>query len=57
MATVTCKTEGCGNEGIPLSVNLSFVDDDGETQYVDAVMCGVCGQPITDVTADERQTQ
>lgn len=39
--TVTCHTEGCGNAGhaIPLEV-----DDD-----VEGAVCGVCGQTIDDV--------
>lgn len=39
--TVTCRTEGCGNAGhaIPLEV-----DDD-----VEGVLCGVCGTAILDV--------
>ena len=35
----TCHTPGCGNAGETLEV-----PDD-----VDAVLCGVCGQKITDV--------
>lgn len=49
MATVTCHTEGCGNEGIALDLELTYTDDEGTTQTVDSVFCGVCSQPITDV--------
>ena len=35
-----CHTEGCGNAGIGMQV-----PDDAE-----AVVCGPCGQPITDLT-------
>lgn len=49
MATATCHTDGCLNAGIPLHVNTTYEDDDGATQNVDAVGCGVCGQAITDV--------
>lgn len=48
MATVTCHTEGCANAGAPIDLPLTFLDDDGEEQTMDAV-CGVCGVPITDV--------
>jgi hypothetical protein len=40
---VTCHTEDCENDGIP--VTLYHVGDE-----VIPVICGVCGQPITDVT-------
>jgi len=50
MAVVTCHTEGCGNAGIPLDIGVSWEDEEtGETEYVSAVVCGVCSQPITDV--------
>jgi hypothetical protein len=49
MALVTCHTEGCGNAEHPIELNLTWVDADGETQHVDGVACGVCGQPITDI--------
>jgi len=48
MTAVTCHTPGCANEGIPIDLNLTYTDDDGQTQTVDAVACGVCGNPITD---------
>lgn len=55
MATVTCRTEGCGNANIPLDLPLIWEDPDtGESMPLDAVMCGVCGQEITDITDDER---
>ena len=49
MATVVCRTEGCGNQGIPIEITTQWVDEFGETQHVDAVACGVCGQTITEV--------
>jgi len=52
MANVVCHTEDCSNAGIPISLNLAYTDDDGETVNVDAVSCGVCGQEITDITDD-----
>lgn len=38
----TCHTEDCGNAEIAIPVRL--VDENT------TVTCGVCGQPITDVT-------
>ena len=49
MATVICHTDGCANAELPLSVSLTYEDEEGNTQSVDAVACGVCGQEITDV--------
>lgn len=37
-ATVICHTPGCENEGIPIQV-----------LYVEVVLCGPCGQQITDI--------
>jgi hypothetical protein len=44
--TVTCHTDGCSNAGhaIPL-----LVPEGG------AVVCGVCGEPITDQTATQEE--
>lgn len=41
-ATVTCHTPDCGNAEIPLDIQV--VDTDSPV-----VICGPCGQPITDV--------
>lgn len=49
MTAVTCHTEGCLNAEIPIDLDLTWEDDEGETHNVDAVVCGVCGQPITDI--------
>ena len=49
MATVTCHTEGCENAGQPIDLDLTYTDDEGNTQTMGA-SCGPCGQPITDVT-------
>jgi hypothetical protein len=43
--TATCRTEDCPNAGYP--IELSW---DGTP--LDAVICGVCGQPITELTPD-----
>lgn len=51
-----CHTEGCSNRGIPIDVgDLTWTDPDtGETRIA-SVACGVCGQPIEDVT-DQQDT-
>lgn len=36
----TCRTPGCGNYAVPIPVP----EDPGD------VVCGPCGQPITDLT-------
>lgn len=48
MGTVTCHTRGCGNARIPIETTTSW-EEGGETYYVSSVVCGVCGEPITDV--------
>lgn len=49
-STVTCHTPGCTNADEPLELYLSWEDDEtGDEQWVSAVMCGVCGNEITDV--------
>lgn len=40
MSIVTCKTEGCSNYGVPITVDI----DPGEV-----VICGVCSERIRDV--------
>ena len=46
----TCHTEGCGNADVPIDVgSLTYTDDEG-TVWESTVSCGVCGQPITDLT-------
>jgi hypothetical protein len=51
--TVTCHTDDCANSGIPIEMQLSFevTDEWGETSTitVGSVVCGVCGQPISDI--------
>lgn len=49
MATVTCHTPDCANQGVPLEMNLTYEDEDGNTQAITSVYCGPCGQPITDI--------
>jgi hypothetical protein len=51
-STVTCHTDGCGNEGIPLTIATEGPDPEtGEVVKVDNVICGVCRQEITDIVA------
>ena len=38
---LTCHVSGCGNSEIP--IRMKYPED------VDALICGVCSQPITDV--------
>jgi hypothetical protein len=49
MSTVTCRTAGCENNGIQIELDLTFRDDQGVVHQVDTVICGACGQPITDI--------
>jgi len=53
MSTVTCHTQGCGNEGQALEMDLSWTDEDGQEHSVDAVVCGVCGHEITDTGGED----
>ena len=39
LRTVQCHTEGCGNRDIPVTMHC-----------LDLVVCGACGNPITDIT-------
>jgi len=41
-ATVTCFSAGCFNSGKPANVLIGQVNP--------IVVCGVCGNPITDIT-------
>jgi hypothetical protein len=45
MITATCRTPGCGNADAPIP--LDFLDR--EAPAPDAVICGACGRPITDL--------
>lgn len=50
MSLVTCHTDGCGNSGVPIEMNLSWTDEDGAVHPIESVCCGPCGQPITDIS-------
>lgn len=52
LATVTCRTKDCGNEGEPISLEIGYLDDDGIEHEVDAIVCGVCGNPIETVVRE-----
>lgn len=50
MTTATCHTDDCGNADIPLDVgDLSAPDPFGDPWVEPNVVCGVCGQQITDL--------
>lgn len=53
MDTVTCRNPDCVNADRPVPMLLSWVDIEGATRSVDAVMCGACGEQISDVVAGE----
>ena len=54
MSVVTCRTVGCSNQNIGISMTLWIPDPDtGEPIYADAVICGECKQPITDVEEEQ----
>lgn len=54
MTRAICHTEGCGNAGHPIDVgDLTYTDEDTGEQRTSGVACGVCGQPITDLTGAE----
>lgn len=50
MATVVCHTDGCGNSGIAIDGLVHPTDEAGAPIEPWTVMCGVCGEQITDVT-------
>lgn len=55
MATATCHTEGCQNNGMPVDVGERPTSDPmtGEPLPPDfewTIVCGPCGQPIDDVS-------
>jgi hypothetical protein len=54
MARVTCRTVGCPAEGRTTEIALTFTSTEG-TFPVEAVVCGACGQPITEIVDDERE--
>lgn len=51
MYTVICHTLTCSNREVPIVMQLTYADPDtGEEVTVSGVICGACGNPITDVT-------
>lgn len=48
--TATCQTGGCGNAGHALAVSVLEGDPDP------SVICGPCGQPITDLKPADPET-
>lgn len=59
MSTVTCRTEGCGNADIPLEMDLRILDVAGQPtgEMIENVICGACGEPITDIAHDTATPQ
>jgi hypothetical protein len=50
VSTLICRTAGCVNNGDRVEFDLAVTDPDtGDTVYVDAVVCGICRKPITDI--------
>lgn len=49
MAILTCHTPGCANVDKPLELEITHLDDAGNQVEVDTVLCGPCGQSITDI--------
>ncbi|WP_417556171.1 hypothetical protein [Microbacterium sp.] len=43
---VTCTTEGCTNQGIPIVIADTWTDLDGQQHPVTCVQCGACEQWI-----------
>jgi hypothetical protein len=51
MSIVTCHTDGCTSQGVPIPMELSYTDPTSGTEItVATVICGACGQQITDIT-------
>jgi hypothetical protein len=47
MSIATCHTDGCAVAGAACTVDPGLLDPDT------VILCGTCGQPITDITDDE----
>jgi hypothetical protein len=51
MSIVTCHTGGCTSQGVPVPMELSYIDPISGTEItVTTVICGACGQQITDIS-------
>lgn len=46
----TCHTPGCFNAGAAIDIGDPPTDDDGQPVQPWTVLCGVCGQPIDDLS-------
>ena len=50
MKILTCRAPDCSKQDEPVEYDVTFPDPDtGETRTVDAVMCGACNEPISDI--------
>lgn len=45
----TCTTPGCGNEGVAIPIDGTWVDEYGEQHAIDSVWCGACSLQITTI--------
>lgn len=52
----SCQTEGCRSFGIAQEPITTWEDEEGNSGTVDAVICGYCGQPITEETPPQEGT-
>lgn len=53
-ATVTCHTSGCAVAGVAVEgVPITADSPEGENVRVGIVICGVCGQEITDIVEED----
>jgi len=48
VSVVTCHTDGCAANGDPREMDL-LLEVDGDFVQIHVVMCGACGQQITDI--------
>lgn len=50
MSVVICHTPDCANADAAIELDLTFTDPEtGQPVVADAVYCGVCSEPITDI--------
>lgn len=52
MATVTCHTADCPNEDIRIEFPHPVDEDTGQPRDPWNIVCGVCGNPITDIVEE-----
>lgn len=54
MPRATCHTQGCTNAGIPVPIAppVDIITDEPVPPPW-TVLCGACGEPITDITEEQ----